>query len=107
MTKQLTNTPQQSLRELIADDSYVAGFQTVGQYRAALLRHHATHPAVGAVTNNQITAGAATDAHDAIERAAPDCTCPSGDGSLRWPCAAHPPAGQALISGERHEGGAA
>jgi len=21
---------------------------------------------------------------------APDCTCPSGDGSLRWPCPAHP-----------------
>lgn len=20
------------------------------------------------------------------------CTCPSGDGSLRWPCPAHPPA---------------
>lgn len=20
-----------------------------------------------------------------------DCTCPSGDGSLRWPCPAHPP----------------
>ena len=38
MTKQSTNTPQQSLRALIADDSYVAGFQTVGQYRAALLQ---------------------------------------------------------------------
>lgn len=22
-----------------------------------------------------------------------DCTCPSGDGSLRWPCPEHPPAG--------------
>ena len=21
----------------------------------------------------------------------PNCTCPSGDGSLRWPCPAHPP----------------
>lgn len=39
MTKQSNNTPQQSLRALIADDSYVAGFQTVGQYRAALLEH--------------------------------------------------------------------
>jgi len=38
MTKQSTNTPQQSLRTLIADDGYVAGFQTMGQYRAALLR---------------------------------------------------------------------
>lgn len=25
--------------------------------------------------------------------AQPECSCPSGDGSLRWPCAAHPPAG--------------
>lgn len=23
--------------------------------------------------------------------AEPQCSCPSGDGSLRWPCAAHPP----------------
>ena len=38
MTKQSTNTPQQSLRALIADDAYVAGFQTMGQYRAALLQ---------------------------------------------------------------------
>jgi len=38
MTKQSTNTPLQSLRALIADDSYVAGLQTMGQYRAALLQ---------------------------------------------------------------------
>ena len=38
MTKQLTNTPLQSLRALIEDDSYVAGFQTMGHYRAALLQ---------------------------------------------------------------------
>lgn len=24
-----------------------------------------------------------------------DCTCPSGDGSLRWPCPVHPPVAQA------------
>jgi hypothetical protein len=24
----------------------------------------------------------------------PNCTCPSGDGSLRWPCPAHPPTPQ-------------
>lgn len=23
-----------------------------------------------------------------------DCTCPSGDGSLRWPCPVHPPEAQ-------------
>lgn len=28
---------------------------------------------------------------DESERGAPACTCPSGDGSLRWPCPAHPP----------------
>ena len=39
MTKQSINTPQQSLRALVADDAYVAGFQTMGQYRAALLQH--------------------------------------------------------------------
>jgi hypothetical protein len=37
----------------------------------------------------------------------PKCTCPSGDGSLRWPCDVHPPAAQASTSGERQEGGAA
>ncbi|EPY5335254.1 hypothetical protein ACXDSU_005457, partial [Klebsiella pneumoniae] len=26
----------------------------------------------------------------AMLQAAPDCTCPSGDGSLRWPCPMHP-----------------
>ncbi|HFG4242898.1 TPA: DUF551 domain-containing protein [Klebsiella pneumoniae] len=26
----------------------------------------------------------------AMLQAAPDCTCPSGDGSLRWPCPVHP-----------------
>lgn len=38
MTKQSSNTSHQSLRALIADDAYVAGFQTMGQYRAALLQ---------------------------------------------------------------------
>jgi hypothetical protein len=28
-----------------------------------------------------------TESHDAR----PACTCPSGDGSLQWPCPAHPP----------------
>ncbi|MCX5592842.1 hypothetical protein [Alcaligenes endophyticus] len=26
-----------------------------------------------------------------------NCTCPSGDGSLRWPCPAHPPTPAAAI----------
>jgi len=39
MTKQPTNTAQRSLRDLIADDSYLMAFQTVGQYRAGLLQH--------------------------------------------------------------------
>jgi hypothetical protein len=38
MTNQSTNSTQQSLLALIADDAYVAGFQTMGQYRAALLK---------------------------------------------------------------------
>lgn len=25
------------------------------------------------------------------------CTCPSGDGSLRWPCPVHPPAAQPAV----------
>ena len=84
MTKKSKNPPQRSLRARIADDSYAAGFQTVGQYRAALLRHAATHPAIGTVTNEQITAGAAVkcecgkllgrnvaiDVHDAMAPAA-------------------------------------
>jgi hypothetical protein len=36
----------------------------------------------------------------------PKCTCPSGDGSLRWPCDVHQPAAQASTSGERQGGGA-
>jgi hypothetical protein len=39
MTKKLTNLPERSLRDLIADDSYVVAFQTVGHYRTALLQH--------------------------------------------------------------------
>jgi len=38
---------------------------------------------------------------------APTCSCPSGSGSLRWPCDVHPPAALASTSGERQEGGAA
>ncbi len=32
----------------------------------------------------------------------PDCTCPSGDGSLRWPCRKHPPSAEHV---ERCESG--
>jgi len=39
MTKQSTNPPERPLRDLIADDSYVMAFQTVGHYRTALLQH--------------------------------------------------------------------
>lgn len=39
MTKHLTNLPERPLRDLIADDSYVMAFQTVGHYRTALLQH--------------------------------------------------------------------
>ena len=39
MTKQLTNPLQRPLRDVIADDSYVMAFQTVGHYRKALLQH--------------------------------------------------------------------
>jgi hypothetical protein len=28
---------------------------------------------------------------DLIEVKTCTCTCPSGDGSLRWPCPVHPP----------------
>lgn len=60
MTKPTIAAPQRSLRDLIADDTYVAGFQTVAQYRAALLRHNYMHPtAASVVTNEQIRAGAA------------------------------------------------
>lgn len=31
----------------------------------------------------------------------PVCTCPSGDGSLRWPCPAHPKDGASLHEGEK------
>jgi hypothetical protein len=30
------------------------------------------------------------------------CTCPSGDGSLRWPCPQHPPAPSAGVSEAHH-----
>jgi hypothetical protein len=39
MTKQLINPLQRPLRDVIADDSYVMAFQTVGHYRMALLQH--------------------------------------------------------------------
>jgi len=39
MTKHRTNLPERPLRDLIADESYVMAFQTVGQYRTALLQH--------------------------------------------------------------------
>lgn len=39
MTKQSTSPLERPLRDLIADDSYVMAFQTVGHYRTALLQH--------------------------------------------------------------------
>jgi len=38
MTKQSTNTLQQSLQALIADDAYAMAFQSLPQYRTALLQ---------------------------------------------------------------------
>lgn len=45
MKNQTTNTAPRSLRDLIADDSFGLAFQTMAQYRAALLKHEATRPA--------------------------------------------------------------
>lgn len=42
MTKQSTTPPKLALRDLIANNSFAAAFQTTGQYRAALLKHDAT-----------------------------------------------------------------
>lgn len=33
----------------------------------------------------------------AMLQAEPKCTCPSGDGSLRWPCPVHPPTGNSPV----------
>ena len=45
MTKQSTNPPKLALRDLVANNSFAAAFQTMGQYRAALLKHDATERA--------------------------------------------------------------
>jgi hypothetical protein len=54
----------------------------------------------GAIIRNDTTAAQMVDFARQVESAtlaaqpaqAPTCTCPSGDGSLRWPCPVHPPA---------------
>ena len=56
MMEQLANPAPRPLRDLIADDSFGVAFQTMAQYRAALLKHATTHAAVSAVTNEQISA---------------------------------------------------
>ena len=69
MTKQSTNTSQQSLRALLADDTYVAAFQTVGQYRAALLRHDAMRraaPSTGRTLESNVTLEEALYALDLV-----------------------------------------
>jgi hypothetical protein len=58
MTKQLTNPLQRPLRDLIADDSYVMAFQTVGHYRKALLQHADT------LTAQRAEVAAAKQNHD-------------------------------------------
>jgi hypothetical protein len=58
MTKQLTNPLQRPLRDLIADDSYVMAFQTVGHYRKALLQH------ADALTAQRAEVAAAKQNHD-------------------------------------------
>lgn len=42
--------------------------------------------------------GPVSELHAVMLAAAPACTCPSGDGSLRWPCPEHPaPAPEAAL----------
>lgn len=111
MTKQSINPPKSALCDLIADNSFAAAFQTMGQYRAALLRLYTTHPTIGAGPNDQITAGSAIacecgkplgrnvaiNVHDEREQSALDCAYPNGDGSLRWSFPIHTPAGQERV----------
>ena len=41
-TKSALDPMQQAVRNLIANDAYAASFQSMGQYRAALLQHFDT-----------------------------------------------------------------
>jgi hypothetical protein len=168
MTNQTTNSTQPSLRALIADDAYSMTFQSLPQYRAALLQSLAVvanqpAPSIPVAWRDALRRSGATDHHgriaflpaqleqfvsmltahqpaqeqdestagvtlgealyaldlvtnkmhvpglsgqrafaaDVLQRAAQketvavatdaQCTCPSGNGSLRWPCPAHPP----------------
>lgn len=49
---------QQAMRSLIANDAYAASFQSMGQYRAALLQHFDTllAPRAGLDTDQQDSA---------------------------------------------------
>lgn len=51
--------------------------------------------AEGAMTRGTFRTLATLMAEEAnvLESELPTCTCPSGDGSLRWPCPVHPPIG--------------
>jgi hypothetical protein len=85
MTKQSTNTQQQSLCALIADDQYVAGFQTVGQYRAALLQQATAPDALEGyllmperlTAENGAKGALSCEFHETIDIECPEC---NGDG---------------------------
>lgn len=69
--------------------------------------HCHNHQTVSATLGAVVRLLRAAPAQAAPLPVAPTCSCPSGDGSLRWPCDVHPPAAQASTPGESQEGGAA
>ena len=50
---------RETLRELVSNHAYAATFQSIGQYRAALLKHIANRAAADAAALQKATSGTA------------------------------------------------
>lgn len=48
---------RESLRKLVANDAYAATFQSIGQYRAALLKHIANRESADLAARSKTDAG--------------------------------------------------
>lgn len=88
----------------VNDDDVCPGFHLAGawHYYDAMpitverVTHWMAMPAAPAVAGQE--AAKQSNGHNSQD---PDCSCPSGSGSLRWPCLIHPPEILAMLTSPR------
>ncbi len=57
--------------------------------KGSLIKNATSGITVELPSGEKLPAGSIVEALDMVDRFKSACTCPSGDGSLRWPCPTH------------------